>query len=100
MTNNNLLVGISSAVAIAVIAVLFFYNPFNNSVDQNNNQVVNPAPQVKLNIDVICQNALAYMSFPDAESAELYLQECREGKHPEIIENYKAEMGISDDAAI
>lgn len=60
----------------------------------------NIAPQGKLNINVICEGALAYMTFTDGESAEKFVTECKDGKHPEVIEQYKAQMGLGDGAAI
>ncbi len=54
----------------------------------------------KLNINVVCEEALAYMSFPDGASAEKFVAECKEGKHPEVIEQYKKQMGLGDGAAI
>jgi hypothetical protein len=52
-------------------------------------RMIDPAPATsangKLNIDVVCQSALAYMTFPDAASAEAFVAECKEGKHPELI---------------
>lgn len=56
--------------------------------------------QGKLNIDAVCQGALAYMTFPDAASADVYVEECKEGKHPEVIERYKAGMNLGDGATI
>lgn len=64
-------------------------------------KVITPAPaQGKLNINVVCEGALAYMTFPDAASADAFVADCKEGKHPEVIERYKAEMGLGDGAAI
>ncbi len=54
----------------------------------------------KLNIDVVCQNSLSYMSFPDGASASKFVSECKEGKHPEVIEKYKADMNLGDGANI
>lgn len=54
----------------------------------------------KLNIDVVCQGALSYMTFPDGASAEKFVAECKEGKHPEVIENYKEQMNLGDGAEI
>lgn len=54
----------------------------------------------KLNINVICDGALAYMTFSDGASAAKFVSECKEGKHPEVIEQYKAQMNISNDAVI
>lgn len=64
-------------------------------------KMIEPAPSNgKLNINVVCESALAYMSFPDAASAETFVAECKEGKHPEVIEHYKAQMNLGDGAAI
>lgn len=46
-------------------------------------------PANKLNIEVICNSAQAYMSFPDAKGANLFVAECKEGMHPEVIKNIK-----------
>lgn len=56
--------------------------------------------QGKLNINTVCEGALAYTTFPDAASAEVFVQECKEGKHPEVIERYKADMNLGDGATI
>lgn len=50
-----------------------------------------PAAGTKLNIDAVCRGALAYSTFPDAASAEVFVAECKDGKHPEVIERYKAD---------
>jgi hypothetical protein len=54
----------------------------------------------KINIDAVCEGALAYMSFPDGASAEEFVAACKNGEHPEVIEQYKAQMGLGDGAAI
>jgi ABC-type molybdate transport system substrate-binding protein len=53
----------------------------------------------KININAVCEGALAYMTFPDGASAEAFVADCKEGKHPEVIEKYKADMHL-DGAAI
>ena len=58
------------------------------------------ASQGKLNINTICEGALAYMSFNDSASADAFVSECKEGKHPEVIEKYKADMQLGTGAAI
>jgi len=55
---------------------------------------------VRLNIDTICEGALAYMTFPSGAAAEAFVQECKNGEHPEVIEQWKIQMGITDDRAI
>ncbi len=65
-------------------------------------QIIDPAPagSGKLNINVICEGALAYMTFSDGASADAFVAECKEGKHPEVIEAYKEQMGLGDGASI
>ncbi len=48
----------------------------------------------KINIDAVCNGALVYMSFPDGASADKFVKDCKEGKHPEVIEKYKVDMGL------
>jgi hypothetical protein len=57
-------------------------------------------PGGKLNIQAVCEGALAYMSFTDGAAAEAFVEACVRGEHPEVIERYKQEMGLGDGAAI
>lgn len=66
------------------------------AMEENNNM----PPQGKLDINAVCEGALAYMSFPDGERAESFVAECKAGEHPEVIERYKAEMNLGAGAAI
>ncbi|MES2930749.1 MAG: hypothetical protein V4665_03115 [Patescibacteria group bacterium] len=54
----------------------------------------------RLNIDAVCGSALAYMTFPDAARADAFVAECKEGKHPEVIERYKKDMNLGDNPLI
>lgn len=54
----------------------------------------------KLDINVVCESALAYMTFESGEAAAAFVAECKEGKHPEVIERYKADMNLGDGATI
>lgn len=56
--------------------------------------------QGKLNMKVVCESALAYMSFPDGASADAFVEACIRGEHPEVLQQYKAQMGLGDGAAI
>lgn len=60
----------------------------------------NTAAVGKLNIDEVCQGALAYMSFPSSVEADAFVAECKEGKRPEVIEKYKQDNGYGDGRAI
>jgi hypothetical protein len=65
-------------------------------------KMIEPVPVVsgKIDINAVCDGALAYMSFPDGASAEQFVAECKEGKHPEVIEKFKADRGLGDGVAI
>ncbi len=72
-------------------------------VDNESEEVseeMNPSAQGKIDINIVCEGALAHMSFPDGESAEQFVAECKEGEHPEVIERYKADMNLGDGATI
>lgn len=56
--------------------------------------------QGKININEVCQGALIRMTFTDGAAAEKFVAECKEGKHPEVIEQFKAEMNLEDGAQI
>lgn len=51
-------------------------------------------PSAKIDVRVACESALMYMSFMDGASAEAFVAECIEGKHPEVIERYINELGV------
>ena len=57
-------------------------------------------PQSKLNINVICERSISYMRFVDVKSADAFVADCKAGKHPEVIEKYKADMNLGDGATI
>ena len=40
------------------------------------------------------------MTFPDSAAANTFVAECKEGKHPEVIEKYKSEMNLPSGATI
>ena len=70
-------------------------------IEEEETQIEDNSPtQGKLDINAVCEGALAYMTFPDGESAEAFVEECKAGEHPEVIERYKAEMNIGNDKAI
>jgi len=86
-------------ITIVVIAVLiagyFFFMRKTQEVTNTNT-----SSNAKINVDAVCQGALAYMTFPDAASAQVFVTDCKEGKYPEVIERYKAEMNLGEGAAI
>lgn len=56
--------------------------------------------QEKIDINAVCEGALAYTTFENGAAAEAWVQECKDGEHPEAIEQWKVQMGITDDRAI
>lgn len=87
-------------VALLVLAgggYYWFMSSQNETIIPNEEQSVSNG---KINIDEVCEGALAYMSFPDGESAERFVAECKAGEHPEVIERYKAEMNLGAGAEI
>ncbi len=64
-------------------------------------KIISPAQtQAKINIDAVCNGALAYMTFSDGKSADLFVKECIDGKHPEVIERYKTELNLNSGVEI
>lgn len=65
------------------------------------NMISSGAPvQGKIDINAVCDGALAYMTFPDGAAADKFVSECKEGKHPEVIEQFKASLNLGDGANI
>ena len=51
-------------------------------------------PQGKIDVRVACESALMYTTFTDGVAADAFIEECIEGKHPEVIERFISEMGV------
>lgn len=87
MNNKNALVIVCLLLAIAVAGFFFF----NKNKDNKS-----PAPvQAKIDIEAVCNGALAYMTFTDGKSADLFVKDCIDGKHPEVIERYRADLNLN-----
>lgn len=79
-------------LVIVLLVVGYFFKPQMTTVSPADTTPQNSAG--KINIDEVCRGALIYMSFPDAASADAFVTECKEGKHPEVIEQYKAQFNL------
>lgn len=98
------------AAAIILLGLYFFLNKDTDTkmqnetltpaTIQNEQETPTPTSQGKLNINAVCEGALAYMTFTDGESADTFVAECKEGKHPEVIEKYRADMNLGVGAEI
>lgn len=56
-------------------------------------------PNMKINIDLVCEQSLAYTDFTDATSAAKYVDECKRGEHPEVIQHFRDSFAPSTDGA-
>lgn len=91
---------ILAVVIVLIVAGVGYWAFTNNSVPATTEVPQDTASQGKLNINAICDGALAYMTFPSGAEADAFVKECKEGKHPEVVEQWKQQNGISDDRAI
>ncbi len=53
-------------------------------------------PEAKIDINAVCEGALAYMTFESGDAAAQFVAECIEGMHPEVIDRWKQEMGFDN----
>lgn len=72
------------------------YQDFNDLVNsftfiQTPTQVGGSA---KINPQIVCENALAYMSFPTGAEADKFVSDCIDGKHPEVMERFIRDSGL------
>ncbi len=63
-------------------------------MNDSESELIDPIPQAKINVRVACESALMYTTFTDGVAAEAYIEECVEGKHPDVIERYISDMGV------
>ncbi len=89
---------IMGLIALAAIAYALMAQPAPNvdtrAETPRAQENMDAAPSAKINIDAVCEGALAYMTFPDGAAADVFVGECKEGKHPEVIEKYKASLNL------
>lgn len=51
-------------------------------------------------LNAACEGALAYMSFPDGASADAFVAECKDGKHPEVLNQNQGGAGVEAEASL
>jgi len=98
MNKKYILIGL---IIVALLGAYFYF--YKLTTPPGNNNIVdekNETSEMKIDINAVCDGALAYMTFPDGESAAKFVLDCKEGKHPEVIEKFKADMNLGADAAI
>jgi hypothetical protein len=92
-------VGFFAGFVLLFTILLFTFPNLFGSIRESSNES-SDSGNLKINIDVVCEGALAYMTFPNGAAAEAFVEECKAGEHPEVIEQYKAQTNLGDGAAI
>lgn len=100
MSTKTIVLSLGVIILVAAGAYFFMQTPVTSVAEQAETNTTTPPPQGKLDMNAVCQGALAYMSFPDAGAADAFVKECIEGKHPEVIEQYRAQMNVGADVAL
>ena len=100
MPNTKTGLAILAALLITGAGYMAFAQSSAPGVSNTTLQSTTTNSQAKLDINAVCEGALANMTFPDSASANAFVQECKDGKYPEVIEKYKADHGFGDGAAI
>lgn len=100
MNKNKNLIVIIVIVLVLIGGYIALSSKNSENSDAQNTNTPTGGNVAKINIDVVCEGALAYMTFPDSASADQFVAECKAGEHPEVIEQWKQNQGITDDKAI
>ena len=81
MTSKHITVLIALLVVVAGVACVFI-NSAPSITASDMDAPRDPAPQGKLDMNVVCESALAYMSFPDGAAADFFVAECKKANTP------------------
>lgn len=87
-------------IILAVLAIVLIGGYVWKNSSNDSGSSVSDDSAAKIDINAVCEGALAYMTFPDGASADAFVAECKEGKRPEVIEKYKSDMGLGAGAEI
>jgi hypothetical protein len=93
----------NAIIFIVIILVLIggYFLFIDKAPEAQVEEVQNGAPIAgKIDINAVCEGALAYMTFENGQAAEQFVAECKDGQHPEVIDKWKADNNIGDDQAI
>jgi hypothetical protein len=85
-------------LALLILGYALFIQPNMRTTDEAPTET--GSNSAKIDIEEVCNSALAYMTFENGAAAEAWVEECKRGEHPEAIEQWKIQMGITDDRAI
>ena len=102
-----IVLGVLLFVGLVLTGVLIksqvVYSRFNAALFDSKPVAPTPAPQMekqaslgKIDMDAICDGALAYMTFADSAKADAFVADCKMGKHPEVVEQYLENMNLDE----
>ncbi len=82
---------IITVIILLIIGVGAYYfinsDRFSKNYSNENAEIQN-----QQEVDEACENALIRMTFTDGEAAAKFVSECKEGKHPEVVEQFRLEL--------
>ncbi|HYD90301.1 MAG TPA: hypothetical protein VEA37_02305 [Flavobacterium sp.] len=87
-------------ILLVILLVVLIIGGYFISKSNSSQEPLDTSSQGKLDINVVCESALSYMTFENSEAADQFLEECKDGKHPGVIEQYKAQMNLGDGSQI
>jgi hypothetical protein len=83
------------AIIVLIVVCLAVYLLLPQRISPNKiEDMPQEQSQGKININEVCEGALIRMTFPDGEAAAKFVEDCKAGKHPEVIEQFKAELNL------
>ncbi len=97
---NNMKTSLVLIGVIIIAAIGYFVFMMQPTIPATDENPTGQSDQAKIDINAVCEGALAYMSFPSSVEAEAWVVACKNGEHPEAIEQWKQMNGITDDRAI
>jgi hypothetical protein len=77
-----------TAVIIALLILAGTAYLYSVSEAPSKDVVGGALTEPKISVDSICRDSLAYTTFPAGTDTEVYVQDCINGKYPEVIEKH------------
>ncbi len=98
----------SLIIAIPILAIVFFIVLVIGAIfvgtmitGSSDTRALPPSgANMKINVDKVCEGTVAYINFENATSAKKFIDECKAGEHPEVIEQYKNSLNLGEGVAI
>ena len=87
-------------LVFAILIGVFIFVPSGRHAQSDENREHLPLMHVKVDINRICEEALIDTNITGASSSAAYLSDCKEGKHPEVLERAIRELNLPSNVAI